>query len=89
MTDLEFRTCSVIGKNGMNNRIRNFAEIAEFTEADFIYQQDNFHKMTELIIDECIDWINHNVGPIDTNSRADLFRHFSLQNTPEGMSKKS
>jgi hypothetical protein len=57
----------------MNERIRELAEQAEFSEKDLHIQGDNFQKFAELLVKECIDcavWVgnnNHNpVEPIHT-----------------------
>ena len=41
----------------MNQRIRELAEQAEFSEKDLHIQGDNFQKFAELIVGECIDKI--------------------------------
>ena len=33
----------------------------------------------ELIVRECIDWIDSNVGMIDEEARRDLLKHFGIQ----------
>ena len=37
----------------MNDRIRELAEQAEFSEKDLHFQGDNFQKFAELIVREC------------------------------------
>jgi len=39
----------------MNERIRELAEQAEFSEKDLHIQGDNFQKFAELIVRECAD----------------------------------
>jgi hypothetical protein len=39
----------------MNERIRELAEQAEFSERDLQIQGDNFQRFAELIVQECID----------------------------------
>ena len=39
----------------MNEKIRQLAEQAEFSEKDLHIQGDNFQKFAELIIKECAD----------------------------------
>ena len=41
----------------MNERIKELAEQAEFSEKDLHIQGDNFQKFAELIVKECIDKI--------------------------------
>ena len=35
-------------------------------------------KFAELIVRECADWINENVGMIDEDARVDLMKHFGV-----------
>jgi hypothetical protein len=42
----------------MNERIRELAEQAEFSERDLQIQGDNFQRFAELIVQECIDIIS-------------------------------
>jgi len=39
----------------MNERIRELAEQAEFSEKDLHFAGDNFQKFAELIVRECAD----------------------------------
>ena len=41
----------------MNERIKELAEQAEFSENDLHIQGDNFQKFAELLIDECIKMV--------------------------------
>ena len=36
-------------------------------------------RFAELIVDECANWINENVGMIDEDARADLHKHFGVE----------
>jgi hypothetical protein len=38
----------------MNERIKQFAEQAEFSEKDLHIQGDNFQRFAELIVKECL-----------------------------------
>lgn len=42
----------------MNERIRELAEQAEFSERDLQIQGDNFQRFAELIVRECLDIVN-------------------------------
>ena len=42
----------------MNERIKELAEQAEFSENDLHIQGDNFQKFADLLIDECIKMID-------------------------------
>jgi len=42
----------------MNERIRELAEEAEFSEVDLHIQGDNFQRFAQLIVRECLDIVN-------------------------------
>jgi hypothetical protein len=63
----------------MNKRIRELAEQAEFSENDLHIQGDNFQYFAELIVKECADWTNENVGLITPEARKDLYKHFGVE----------
>jgi hypothetical protein len=56
----------------MNERIRELAEQAEFSEKDLHIQGDNFQKFAELIVRECADIAMHNVMNISTYADAEF-----------------
>ena len=37
------------------------------------------NRTAELIIKECVGWINDNVGLIDKEAKADLLKHFGVE----------
>ena len=36
------------------------------------------NRTAELIIKECVGWVNDNVGLIDEETKADLLKHFGV-----------
>jgi hypothetical protein len=36
-------------------------------------------KFAELIIKDCVGWVNDNVGLIDEETKADLLKHFGVE----------
>ena len=71
----------------MNKRIEELIEQATestgfLTAGDSVkplpVREFNKEKFAELIIDECANWINENVGMIDEDARADLYKHFGI-----------
>ena len=61
----------------MNERIRELAEQCWDRRLDGLhFDREQF---AELIILECADWINENVGLIDEAALADLFKHFGVE----------
>ena len=60
----------------MNERIKELAEQCWDRRLDGLhFDREQF---AELIILECADWINENVGLVDDAARADLLKHFGI-----------
>ena len=36
-------------------------------------------RFAELIVEECAEWVNNNVGLIDEKAKADLLEHFGVE----------
>jgi hypothetical protein len=36
-------------------------------------------KFAELIVRECANWVNNNLGLVDEEARADLLKHFGVE----------
>ena len=61
----------------MNERIRELAEQCWDRRLDGLhFDREQF---AALIILECADWINENVGLVDEAALADLFKHFGVE----------
>jgi hypothetical protein len=43
------------------------------------YAREGIEKFAELIVEECADWINNHVGMVDADARADLLKHFGIE----------
>lgn len=43
------------------------------------FQEQDIEKFAELIIRECTEWVNDNVGLIDEEAKADLLKHFGVE----------
>jgi hypothetical protein len=39
----------------------------------------DLEKFAKLIVMECADWINNHVGMVDDDARADLLKHFGIE----------
>jgi len=39
----------------------------------------DLQKFAELIVQECIDWINLNLGLVDEQAREDLMKYFGVK----------
>ena len=69
----------------MNERIREIAEQAgfQYIKDEKIGWAGNYNsslpKFAELIVRECAEWVNDNVGLIDEEARADLLKHFGVE----------
>jgi hypothetical protein len=67
----------------MNERIKQlasqarnwgYAEHSGYT-AQLLFEQ----KFAELIVRECGQWVNDNLGLLDEEARADLLKHFGVK----------
>ena len=67
----------------MNERIKLLAEQCqlksygingELLDVDF-----DEEKFAQLIVQECVTWVNDNVGMVDEEARADLLKHFGVE----------
>jgi hypothetical protein len=36
-------------------------------------------KFAELIVQECAEWVDHNLGLVDEEAKADLLKHFGVE----------
>lgn len=43
------------------------------------YAKEAIKRFAVLIIQECTDWINNNVGMVDADAKADLLKHFGVE----------
>jgi len=59
----------------MNERIILLALKASDPKNGWLDRQ----KFAELIIKECVGWINDNVGLMDEEAKADLLKHFGVK----------
>jgi hypothetical protein len=66
----------------MNDQIQELAEQAGFNLHNDVIDGNDFkyeiEKFAELLVRECAEWINDNVGLIDQKALADLLKHFGL-----------
>ena len=60
----------------MNERIKKLAEQCWDRRLDGLHFDEE--QFAELIVEECANWINENVGMIDEDARADLYKHFGI-----------
>ena len=67
----------------MNKRIQELAEQAGSTHKPSlgVYQFYGFEldRFAELIVRECAEWVNDNLGLVDEESKADLLKHFGVE----------
>jgi hypothetical protein len=62
----------------MNERIRQLAEEAELN-ATLLFNKEKLEKFAQLIVQECVTWVNDNVGMVDEEARVDLLKHFGVE----------
>ena len=71
----------------MNERIKKLAVQAQILADKFQEQwkagpssEEFFHqKFAELIVKECTVWVNDNLGLVDEKAKADLLKHFGVE----------
>ena len=71
----------------MNERIEELAKqsgIGLFKDNSFGWSvlagtDSHLQKFTQLIVAECVTWVNDNVGMVDEEARADLLKHFGVE----------
>ena len=68
----------------MNERIRKLARQAGIKMAHdetlaLGYLDTAHKKFAELIVRECGQWVNDNLGLLDEEARADLLKHFGVE----------
>ena len=65
----------------MNERIKELAARSNFghMENGEVVYDHRLEKFAELIVQECAEWVNDNVGLIDEEARADLLKHFGIK----------
>ena len=69
--------------DNMNERFKELEKQCWSHRVDGILVDGHLHfdtqKFAELIVQECAEWINDNVGLIDEKARADLLKHFGAE----------
>ena len=63
----------------MNERIEGLWWAARIGYNNQSCDPEVLEKFAELIVNECADWINDNVGMIDEEARQDLLKHFGVE----------
>jgi len=67
----------------MNDRIKELVKQCWSHRVDGVLVDGHLHfdtqKFAELIVRECAEWVNDNVGLIDEEDRADLLKHFGVK----------
>lgn len=70
----------------MNEKIQEYMENAE-RDAQAVcgfcnhpdYNKIRNEKFAELIVRECAEWVNDNLGLVDEEAKADLLKHFGVE----------
>ena len=67
----------------MNERIKELERQCWSHHVNGVLVDGHLHfdteKFAELIVRECAEWVNDNVGLIDEEARADLLKHFGVK----------
>ena len=53
--------------------------IATEGQDNVLFYQIRDDKFAELVVQECAEWVNDNVGLIDEEARANLLKHFGVE----------
>lgn len=59
-------------------RIRQLILESGLVQYESDEKMQNAEQFARLVIEECADWINENVGMIDEEARECLLRHFGI-----------
>ena len=63
----------------MNERIKELAREAGLLAYNPEGPPTKLEKFAELIVWECAEWVNHNLGLVDEEAKADLLKHFGVE----------
>ena len=63
----------------MNERIEGLWRTARIGSVNNHQNPEVLEKFAQLIVAECAEWVNDNVGLIDEEARADLLKHFGVE----------
>jgi len=64
----------------MNERIKKLADkIWSLDIESNPHFQLCLQSFSESIVQECVTWVNDNVGMVDEEARADLLKHFGVE----------
>ena len=63
----------------MNERIEGLWRNARIGSVNNHQNPEVLEKFAQLIIRECAEWVNNNVGLIDEAARADLLKYFGVE----------
>ena len=63
----------------MNEQIKELMTQAGTDSSGKWMGVEHAEKFAELIVAECAEWVNDNVGLIDEAARADLLKHFGVE----------
>ena len=60
----------------MNERIQERADQCYHQYSEY---NIDLEKFAELIVRECAEWVNDNLGLVDEEAKADLLKHFGVE----------
>ena len=68
----------------MNERIKQLKEqamewVPNMADPDTKIRLLNAEKFAELIVKECAEWVNNNLGLLDEEAESDLLKHFGVE----------
>jgi hypothetical protein len=74
----DYPNCSILKDYKMNERIQELAEQADL-HATLYFRKEQLRKFAELIVRECGEWVNDNLGLLDEEAKSDLLKHFGVE----------
>lgn len=65
----------------MNQRIIELADraVEDISSGPWNISDEFCIKFAELIVRECAEWVNNNLGLVDEDAKADLLKHFGVE----------
>jgi hypothetical protein len=67
----------------MSERIKQLMQQAGTDTSGKWMGVDRAEKFAELIVRECGQWVNDNLGLLDEEARADLLKHFGVEESSD------
>jgi hypothetical protein len=79
--EVKFREmfCDILETKELKEKNTNLIRRLEKQCWDYQSNCVDAEKFTQLIVAECVTWVNDNLGMVDEEARADLLKHFGVE----------